>query len=104
MRRLIRHNPETYSASDIASVARSMNLLNLAALLDMGGEIADQLVAAINEAVGEEEEEETATLTDRKAWNMLADLAETVGEKNGWDKDLIGALKKAFHEEAQKAA
>jgi hypothetical protein len=104
MRRLIRHNPETYSASDIASVARSMNLLNLAGLLDMGGDIADQLVAAINEAVGEEEEEEETTLTDRKAWTMLADLAETVGEKKGWPKELISSLQKAFREEAKKAA
>lgn len=103
LRRLIRHNPETYSAAEIASVARQMNLLDLAALLDMGGEFADQLVAAINEAVGEEDEEET-TLTDRKAWNMLADLAETVGEKKGWPKELIGALQKAFREEAKKAA
>lgn len=102
LRRLIRHNPETYSAAEIASVARQMNLLDLAALLDMGGEFADQLVAAINEAVGDEEEE--TTLTDRKAWSMLADLAETVGEKKGWPKELIGALQKAFREEARKAA
>ena len=103
LRRMIRRNPETYSAAEIASVARSLNLLNLAAALDMGGEIADQVVAAVNEALAEDEEEE-GPLTDRKAWNMLADLAETVGDKNGWPKELIGALKSAFHEEARKAA
>ena len=98
-----RRNPGM-SASEIAAVARSMGMDELADLLEEGGPIADMLANEINAAVGEDEEatvEDTA-LTDTQAWNMLADLVPTA--LSDQPKALQDALVAAFREEARRAA
>lgn len=93
------------SASDIAAVARSMGLDDLADLLDEGGALADMLAQQISDAVGEDEEEEAApsgALTDRQAWNMLADLVPSA--LSDQPQALQDALVAAFREEAARAA
>lgn len=99
-----RRNPG-YTASQIAAVARSADMHDLAGLLEMGGDIADQLVAAINDAVGGGEAEKPAAdrpLTDREAWLMLADLVpNALGDQ---PKALQDALIAEFRAEASRAA
>jgi hypothetical protein len=91
------------SASDIAAVARSMGLDDLADLLDEGGALADMLAQQISEAVGEDEEEAaTGELSDRDAWNMLADLVPSA--LSDQPQALRDALVAAFREEAARAA
>lgn len=91
------------SASDIAAVARSMGLDDLADLLDEGGALADMLAQQISEAVGEDEEEaSTGELSDRDAWNMLADLVPSA--LSDQPQALRDALVAAFREEAARAA
>lgn len=92
------------SASDIAAVARSMGLDDLADLLDEGGALADMLAQQISEAVGEDEEEAapSGALTDRQAWNMLADLVPSA--LSDQPQALQDALVAAFREEAARAA
>jgi len=92
------------SASQIAAVARSMGMDDLADLLDAGGPVADMLAQQISEAVGEDEEEAPASreLTDRDAWNMLADLVPSA--LSDQPQALQDALVAAFREEAARAA
>jgi hypothetical protein len=91
------------SASDIAAVARSMGLDDLADLLDEGGALADMLAQQISEAVGEDEEEAaTGELSDRDAWNMLADLVPSA--LSDQPQALRDALVAAFREESARAA
>lgn len=91
------------SASDIAAVARSMGLDDLADLLDEGGALADMLAQQISEAVGEDEEEAaTGELSDRDAWSMLADLVPSA--LSDQPQALRDALVAAFREESARAA
>lgn len=100
-----RRNPGM-SASEIAAIARSMGMDELADLLEEGGPIADMLANEINSAVDEGEEtaaeEEAGALTDAQAWNMLADLVPTA--LSDQPKALQDALVAAFREEARRAA
>jgi hypothetical protein len=92
------------SASQIAAVARSMGMDDLADLLDAGGPVADMLAQQISDAVGEDEEtvEPSGALTDRDAWNMLADLVPSA--LSDQPQALQDALIMAFREEAARAA
>jgi hypothetical protein len=97
-----RHNG--MGASQMAALARSMGMTELADLLEMGGPVADMLAQQINEAVGEDEEEAapSGALTDRQAWNMLADLVPSA--LSDQPQALQDALVAAFREEAARAA
>lgn len=100
-----RRNPGM-GPSEIAALARSMGMDELADLLDGGGPIADMLANEINAAVGDDEEttvpELDTALTDAQAWGMLADLVPTA--LSDQPKALQDALVAAFREEARRAA
>lgn len=84
------------SAADIAKVARQMNFFNLAALLEEGGAIADQLTQAINEAVGEDEEDTSGPLTDRQGWTEILKIADDLAEKENWPAELVDQIRIAI--------
>jgi hypothetical protein len=99
-----RRNPKL-SATEIAAVAEQMGFGDLSALLRMGGDTAAQLVAAINDAVGDDDPPRAAharALTDREAWTQLAALVPVaLGDQ---PKALQDALVAEFMAEAQRAA
>lgn len=117
MRTLV--NPGAYSVvdlADLANVARQLGLTDLAGLLESGTEMAVQLAAAINDAVGDGEEQEEAPrvaevpkatpkvsgeLSDYEGWTMLADLVPQA--LSDQPKELQDALIAAFRAEAAKA-
>lgn len=102
-RHMYRHNPGM-SASQIADFARRAGLTDLADILDRGDAMADMFAQQINAAVDDEEEEEAATgeLSDRDAWNMLADLVPSA--LSDQPQALRDALVAAFREESARAA
>ena len=98
-----RRNPG-YTAAQIAAVARSASMDDLAGLLEMGGDMADQLVAAINDALSEPAAPpvQAGPLSDREAWRQLAALVPTA--LHDQPKALQDALVAEFLAEAQRAA
>lgn len=102
-------NPEAFSLEELAGVARQMGLINLAGLLEMGGDIAIQVAAAINEAVNEDEAPApakaepapTGEMSDYEGWTTLAGLVDEA--LSDQPAELRTALKEAFRAEANKA-
>jgi hypothetical protein len=99
---MYRHNPGM-SASQIADFARRAGLTELADILDRGDAMADMFAQQINAAVDDDEEEAaTGELSDRDAWNMLADLVPSA--LSDQPQALRDALVAAFREESARAA
>jgi hypothetical protein len=89
------------SAEEIADIAEEGGFPNFAAMIREGGENVDSFVEEINDTLEAEEEEED--ISTSKAWNMLADLTDSVGERKGWPKELIASIRRRFKDEAAKA-
>ncbi len=71
------------SAAEIATVARSMQFDDLAGLLEAGGELADALVAEINDAVNESDVEAEEAITAEVVDDTLPRRGTVVHYKDG---------------------
>ena len=94
--RFYRQNP--VGLDDVIVIARRLGKLNLAALLEQGGPMADVLIAEINAALDAPAPAPQRALTDREAWMELAALVPQAFADQ--PEAVQSALVRAFRQQA----
>lgn len=94
--RFYRQNP--MGLDDVIVIARKMGKLNLAALLEQGGPMADALLAEINAVLDAPAPAPQRALTDREAWTELAALVPQAFADQ--PEAVQSALVRAFRQQA----